>query len=147
MTRVEFFFNVEDKFQKLAELGEKAIAKNVKLMVLAQTDGHATEIAHYLWRLPQQFLPNHPANHPLAAETPIVVDWQGERLLHDEVLINLQHPQPLFFSRFRRLIEIVGSDEEDKAEARVRYKFYRDRGYEIKSYDAAGNGILPVRYD
>ncbi len=141
MTRVEFFFNVEDKFQKLAELSEKAIAKNVKLMVLAETDARATEIAQYLWRLPQQFLPNHSANHPLAAETPIVVDWQGEKLLHDEVLINLQHPQPLFFSRFRRLIEIVGSDEEDKTEARVRYKFYRDRGYEIKSYDAACKGI------
>ena len=46
-----------------------------------------------------------------------------------------------FFSRFRRLIEIVGADEVDKAQARIRYKFYRDRGYEIKSYDAAGKGI------
>lgn len=141
MTRVEFFFNVENKFQKLAELSEKAIAKNVKLMVLAQTDASATEIAQYLWSLPQQFLPNHFVSHPLAAETPLVVDWQGEKLLHDEVLINLQHPQPLFFSRFRRLIEIVGMDEADKINARLRYKFYRDRGYEIKSYDATGKAI------
>ena len=141
MTRVVFFFNVEDKFQKLAELSEKAITKNVKLMVLAQTNEDATKIAHYLWSLPQQFLPNHLATHTLALVTPIVLDWQGEQLVHDEVLINLQHPQPLFFSRFRRLIEIVGVDEADKAQARVRYKFYRDRGYEIKSYDAAGKGI------
>lgn len=141
MTRVEFFFNVEDKFQKLAELSEKAIAKNVKLMVLAQTNADATKIADYLWSLPQQFLPNHLACHALGLVTPIVLDWQGEQLVHDEVLINLQHPQPLFFSRFRRLVEIVGVDEADKAQARVRYKFYRDRGYEIKSYDAAGKGI------
>jgi DNA polymerase-3 subunit chi len=53
----------------------------------------------------------------------------------------LQHPQPVFFSRFRRLIEIVGLDEADKAKARIRYKFYRDRGYEIKNYDAAGKGL------
>ena len=135
MTRVEFFFNVEDKLQKLAELGEKAIAKNVKLMLFAQNNEAATEIQQYLWSLPQQFLPNHLASDALASATPIIIDWQGEQLLHDEVLINLQHPQPLFFSRFRRLIEIVGMDEADKAQARMRYKFYRDRGYEIKSYD------------
>ncbi len=141
MTRVEFFFNVEDKLQKLAELSEKAIAKNVKLLMFTKNKEAASEIQLYLWSLPQQFLPNHLASNALASATPIVVDWQGEQLLHDEVLVNLQHPQPLFFSRFRRLIEIVGLDEADKADARVRYKFYRDRGYEIKSFDAAGKGI------
>lgn len=141
MTRVEFFFNVEDKLQKLAELSEKAIAKNVKLLMFTKNKEAASEIQQYLWSLPQQFLPNHLASNALASATPIVVDWQGEQLLHDEVLVNLQHPQPLFFSRFRRLIEIVGLDEADKADARVRYKFYRDRGYEIKSFDVAGKGI------
>ncbi len=141
MTRVEFFFNVEDKLQKLAELSEKAIAKNVKLLMFVQNNEAATEIQQYLWSLPQQFLPNHLASNALASVTPIIIDWQGEQLLHDEVLINLQHPQPVFFSRFRRLIEIVGVDEADKVQARIRYKFYRDRGYEIKSYDAAGKGI------
>ena len=139
MTRVEFFFNVEDKLQKIAELGEKAIAKNVKLMMFAQNDEVATEIQRYLWSLPQHFLPNHLATDALASSTPIVIDCKGEQLLHDEVLINLQHPQPVFFSRFRRLIEIVGVDEADKSLARIRYKFYRDRGYEIKSYNASGN--------
>lgn len=141
MTRVEFFFNVENKLQKLAELSEKAIAKNVKLMMFVNTDEAAKEIQQYLWGLPHQFLPNHSVNHPLAAQTPIVLGWQAEQLVHDEVLINLQHPQPIFFSRFRRLIEIVGVDEADKVNARLRYKFYRDRGYEIKSYDAAGKAI------
>jgi DNA polymerase-3 subunit chi len=141
MTRVEFFFNVEDKLQKLAELSEKAIAKNVKLLMFTKNKEAATEIQQYLWSLPKQFLPNYLATDALASAATIVVDWQGEKLFHDEVLVNLQHSQPLFFSRFRRLIEIVGVDEADKADARVRYKFYRDRGYEIKSYDAAGKGI------
>ena len=141
MTRVEFFFNVEDKLQKLAELSEKAIAKNVKLLMFVQNNEAATEIQQYLWSLPQQFLPNSLASDASASLMPIIIDWQDEHLLHDEVLINLQHPQPVFFSRFRRLIEIVGVDEADKAQARIRYKFYRDRGYEIKSYDAAGKGI------
>lgn len=141
MTRVEFFFNVEDKLQKLAELSEKAIAKNVKLLMLAKTNEAAIQIQAYLWSLPQQFLPNHPSNHPLVAQTPIIVDWFIDEPPHDEVLINMQHPQPVFFSRFRRLIEIVGMDEEEKVQARIRYKFYRDRGYEIKNYDVLGKNI------
>ena len=54
---------------------------------------------------------------------------------HDEVLINLRPEWPPFFSRFQRLIEIVSLDEEDRSQARARFKFYRDRGYEIKSHD------------
>jgi len=67
--------------------------------------------------------------------------WQREQLIHDDVLVNLQAQHPPFFSRFRRLIEIVGVDEEDKAAARIRYRFYRDRGYEIKSFDVMGNAL------
>ena len=33
------------------------------------------------------------------------------------------------------LSKLVGTDEEDKALARQRFKFYRDRGYEIKHFD------------
>ena len=141
MTRVEFFFNVEDKLQKIAEIGEKAIVKNVKLMMFLQNADLANEVKDYLWALEDKFLPNHAPDEVLASDTPIVVDWQGGQLLHDEVLVNLQHPAPIFFSRFRRLIEIVGVDEQDKVQARSRYKFYRDRGYEIKSYDANSKEI------
>ena len=35
----------------------------------------------------------------------------------------------------QRLIEIVSLDEEDRRRARERYKFYRDRGYEIRTHD------------
>jgi len=62
-------------------------------------------------------------------------------LPHHDVLINLQKDYPPFFSRFTRLIEIVGQDEEDKAHARLRYKFYRDRGYEMRSFDASGAAL------
>ena len=33
------------------------------------------------------------------------------------------------------LIEIVSLDEEDRAQARDRFRFYRDRGYEIRTHD------------
>jgi len=41
------------------------------------------------------------------------------------------------FARFERLVEIVGTDEDNKALARQRYKFYKERGYPLNTFDRA----------
>ena len=51
------------------------------------------------------------------------------------MLINLHAHPPPFFSRFERLAEIVSRDDEDLAAGRERWKFYKARGYEIRSHD------------
>jgi DNA polymerase-3 subunit chi len=43
-----------------------------------------------------------------------------------------------FFSRFERVIEIIGNDAEDSRMGRERFKFYRDRGYELRHIDLTG---------
>ena len=45
---------------------------------------------------------------------------------------------PPFFSRFERLAEIVSLDEADVASGRERWKFYKARGYEIRSFNLVG---------
>ena len=67
--------------------------------------------------------------------TPVIVDTLDSEPLHDEVLLNLRTERPQSFSRFQRLVEIVTHDEADRATARERFKFYRDRGYEIRTHD------------
>ncbi|CAG0985008.1 DNA polymerase III subunit chi [Methylophilaceae bacterium] len=142
MTRIEFFFNVEDKLRKVAELSGAAVGKGRKLMVLTPDRETAARLGHVLWtQAPTGFLPHCRLDHALAAETPILIDWNAGQVPHHDVLINLQQSQPAFFSRFTRLIEIVGADEEDKVHARARYKFYRDRGYELRSFDASGAAL------
>ena len=142
MTRVEFFFNVDSKPAKVAGLAESATKKGRRLMIYAPDETAASSLERYLWTYPPiGFLPNCRADDKLAGQTPVIIDWQGTKLIHDDVLINLQSQHPPFFSRFRRLIEIVGVDEQDKAEARLRYRFYRDRGYEIRSFDVTGASI------
>lgn len=136
MTRVEFYVNVPDKLRKVIELSEGAVARGRRLMVYMPDTESAFKLEGMLWTHPPTgFLPHCRGDDPLAAVTPVIIDWRSEQLAHDDVLINMRSEQPPFFSRFRRLIEIVGPDEADKAEARTRYRFYRDRGYEIKSID------------
>jgi DNA polymerase III subunit chi len=141
MTRVEFFFNVKDKHQKIADLSEKFLLKGLKLMVFVSNAEAVAITQNYLWQQPASFLPNLSLGDELAEVTPIIVDCERDDLVHDEVLINFQHPHPPFFSRFKRLVEIVGIDEADKDEARVRFKFYRDRGYQITVVDDSKAGV------
>ena len=90
-----------------------------------------------LWTTPATgFVPHCAPGDPLAAQTPVIIDCStDDNLLHDEVLINLRPEQPPYFGRYQRLIEIVSLDDGDRAGARDRFRFYRDRGYEIRSHD------------
>jgi len=138
MTRVEFFLNVPDKLAKTAELCERAVAKGRQLTVFTQDAAMTERMQKQLWQLSAtSFLPSAGPDDMESQHASIIVDAIGKRLLQDDILINLQMEHPPFFSRFRYLVELVGVDESDKAAARVRYKFYRDRGYQVKTTDVA----------
>lgn len=144
MTRIEFYSNVTDKQHLLVSLVEKALLKHRQVTVLTENVKSATDVSDGLWQHePASFLPHVMAEHPHAAKTPIIIACkenaagQMDKLIQDELLINLTEQEPQLFSRFTQLIEIVGNDESDKLSARQRYKFYRDRGYEIQHIDHA----------
>lgn len=140
MTRVEFYFNVPDKLAKTVELCEKAVAKGRQLTVFTQDQAMSSVLQQRLWQHSvSSFLPSSTADEAASKFSPIVLTTHGENLLQDDVLINLQTQHPPFFSRFRHLVELVGDDEADKIAARVRFRFYRDRGYEVKSIDVTAN--------
>ena len=112
----------------------------MRLTVYCPDPETANRVDRLLWTTPATgFVPHCGPDDPLAAETPVIVDCRGDNLLHDEVLLNLRPEWPPFFSRFQRLIEIVGLEEEDRAGARERFRIYRDRGYEIRSHDLSKN--------
>jgi DNA polymerase-3 subunit chi len=138
MTRIEFYFNVADKLAKATELCERAVAKGRQLTLFTQNDAMSSSLQQKLWQhSPTSFLPSAYPLDEISAHAPIIVDAAGSHLIQDDILINLKTEHPPFFSRFRYLVELVGNDEDDKVAARQRYKFYRDRGYQVKSTDAA----------
>lgn len=138
MTRVIFYSNVRDKQAALIILVRKALAKRHLVTLFAESEQAAQAYSDVLWQQDStSFLPNVLASHDLANETPVVIDWQDEQLCQDDILVNLTQRQLTVFSRFKQLVELVGIDEHDKALARERFKFYRDRGYEIRHFDEA----------
>lgn len=136
MTQIDFYTHVSDKYQAACMLCAKAIERGNRVLVYT-SDAAATEkMNRLLWIAPATgFIPHCLASDRLAPVTPVIIDHLAESLAHDEILLNLRSEQPSFFSRFHRLIEIVSEDDDDRQAARERFRFYRDRGYELKSHD------------
>ena len=134
MTYIDFYFNVENKFNKIHEILEKEIFRKRKIHISVSDLNAAELLSDFLYTASlTSFLPHTIINHEERA--PVHIDWEY-KLLSDDFLVNLKPDISSFFSRYLRLIEIVSNDEEDKKKARDRLKFYRDRGYEIKLIDA-----------
>jgi DNA polymerase-3 subunit chi len=136
MTRVIFYSNIADKHAALLLLVAKALTKRHFITLFAESEQAANGYSETLWRsVGASFFPNVLASDALATETPVVINWQDDQLCQDDILVNLTQRQLTVFSRFRQLVELVGTDEHDKVLARQRYKFYRDRGYEVQHFN------------
>ena len=66
-----------------------------------------------------------------ADRTLIIITDNLDAVQQDELLVNLADDVPAGFARYQRLFEIVTRQDTDKATARNRMAFYKDRGYPI----------------
>ena len=141
MTEIKFFFNVDNKINFACKLAKKAYEGGRKLVVYAPAPALADEFDRALWTFSQlSFVPHVKSGHPLAAETPIVVARDDAGLAHHEALLNLGDDPPPFFSRFEALREVVLADDEDRARARERARYYKSRGFEVSHMDMKDHG-------
>lgn len=139
MTQIDFYFNVADKFKLAASLSQKAQTQAARMFLYTPDEAATKQVEGLLWSFQQtSFVPHCRSHHALASETSTIVDHESEVLVHDDILLNLRTDCPAFFSRFHRLIEVVGNEESDKVAGRERYRFYLDRGYELRRHDMAG---------
>ncbi len=136
MTRIDFYFEAEDKLQVACRLSAKAAQQKLRVLIYTAGETDAQRIDKLLWTWQATaFLPHCRSGSALAAQTPVLITHDPEDTPHDEVLLNLHPEWPPAFSRFQRLVEIVGREVEDREAARARFRFYRDRGYEIVNHD------------
>jgi DNA polymerase-3 subunit chi len=137
VTTIDFYTQVPDKHDFVRRLCAKALASRARLMLWAADRDACQRLSRMLWSAPATGFVAHVAAHdPLAAVTPVILDCEATTFAHDDVLVNLRAEVPPFFSRFNRLVEIVAAgDEADAAAARTRYRYYRDRGYELRNHD------------
>jgi len=138
MTRIDFYIlpdsETEARLLFACRVIDKAQRLGHQVFVAARDESQAESIDKLLWAFqPESFIP-----HKLQGENqraPVVIGHGDDCDDHHDVLINLADRVPPYFSRFRRLTEVVVQEPQVLACTRDNYKFYRDRGYPIQSHD------------
>lgn len=138
MTTIDFYTHCADPLDVAARLCVKAWQQNGSARVLTGDAATTSALDSLLWTVPATgFVPHCRLRSSVVAETPIVVDHELEHEGPAEVLINLHPAPPPFFARFERLVEIVGISGADTLAGRERWRFYRERGYTMRSHNLA----------
>ena len=140
MTEIAFHFNAPDKLEYACRLLRKAIANSARVVVAGgEQQLHALDQA--LWSFnTQSFVPHcmFDAGHEMLSHSPVVLVTGSElpsSIPHHHVLLNLGQSLVKGFEAFERIIEVVSVDDEDKIQARQRWKHYADRGYSLLRHD------------
>ncbi|MBI5659261.1 MAG: DNA polymerase III subunit chi [Nitrosomonadales bacterium] len=136
MTKIDFYTGSEDKLRTACQLSHKAVQNGVRVLLHTPDEAVAEALDRLLWHYPAvAFIPHCRSHEAQASNMPVVVGNRFESFPHSELLVSLHTSCLPFFSRFERLIEIVGEDAEDVRMGRERFSFYRDRGYEMRHFD------------
>jgi len=138
LTRIDFYHDASDRLRVACRLAAKAAQQNLRVLIYAPDAETARTIDRLLWTTPPtSFVPHCMTHDRMAGETPVLIAGDSDSIPHDDVLVNLSTERPAHFARFQRLVEIVGREDADRAAARDRFRFYRERGYQIYTHDLA----------
>lgn len=139
MTEVAFHFNAPDKLAYACRFARKLVRGDRQLVITAPQPLLDTLDA-MLWSLsPADFIA-----HGGSASTTEVREASPVLLLPDarqhqsarDVLLNLGSEVPAGFGSYQHVVEVVSaSDEQDRQQARERWRHYAARGYAIVRHD------------
>jgi DNA polymerase III subunit chi len=131
VTRVDFYLASEDAPRVACRVAEKAWKLGHKVYVHTKDPTDAQKLDELMWTFRDvAFVP-----HSLTEDAPIRIGHSAPPDGFDSLLVNLADEVPAFFSKFERVAEVVSGDASAKAQARERFRFYRDRGYELETHE------------
>lgn len=136
MTKVDFYTGSADKLRTACQLSHKAMQHGLRTVISLPDAAGLDALDKLLWQYPDTaFIPHCRCDEVDAEKMPVVLCCDNDKFPHHDMLISLHNECVPFFSRFERVIEIIGTDQTDSRLGRERYKFYRDRGYELRHFD------------
>lgn len=151
MTRVDFYLlssRSGTAVSAVCRLCEKAVSVGKRLYLRTPDPGLIDELDGALWSFRQGGFIAHErhSGQPIEApQPPVLIGAVEPPDSHRDILINLGDDVPPWFSSFDRVLEVVADDEALKARSRDRFRFYRERGYELKTFEQNTEGGWQAR--
>lgn len=142
MRQVQFYLLQQESVESLnaeeaqaCELAAQAWRAGKRVLIACENEEQAFLLDEALWaREPDQFVPHNLSGEITSYATPIEISWKGKRnAQRRDLLINLQQTLPEFINSFTQIIDFVPVTEMKKAQARERYKQYRQLGWQLST--------------
>jgi len=141
-TQVDFYLlgaaDPRARLTTACRIAEKACGQGLRVAVRTASPAETAELDELMWTFADRsFVPHAvwPAEPAVAEHTPVLIASGALPDSHRDVLINLGADGPADPSRFGRICEVVGADEDTKRRARIRWRGYRDAGLAPVSHD------------
>jgi DNA polymerase III subunit chi len=137
MTQIDFHIlqdtTLDARWLYVCRFIEKVERLGHSILVTVDNQETAEMLDDLLWSFkPESFIPHQIIGGDEPARVEITYSTTtGE---HCDVLLNLSHQVPDYFSRFARVAEIVIQEANILENTREHYKFYKQRGYPITQH-------------
>ena len=140
LTRIDFYYDVKDILSFASRMVrklyyEKVVSAKHPLVIRCKDQSHCEEVSYSIQNFSKKdFLPCAEFSDKSADLFPIILSTVSEIPLWADdiiVLLNLDTKIEITFSSYCRVIEIVDQAELNRQKGRERYKYYKERGYEI----------------
>lgn len=138
--RVDFYLlndsTEQARWLLTCRLLEKAYLRGHRAFVYCANRQEAESLDELLWTFKDNsFIPHNLQGEGPEPPPPIQIGYQDEPRGFSDILVNLAAEIPSFYSRFRRVIEIVTADETAKELSRNRYREYRAKQCELQTHE------------
>ena len=140
MTRIDFYLTSDisntGKDIAVCKLTHKAFGLGYNVYILTSNPDESAQLDRLLWTFSAgSFIPHGLDTGGTASDLAVLIGQQEPPESRQDVLISLTAGVPDFFSRFRRVVDVVGPTPEAKQRARERYRFYKERGYPLQTHN------------
>ena len=139
MTQIDFYIlpddNSLDALTYACRLIEKVYRLGHDMYIHCGDEATCQYLDNLLWQHGAESFLAHARADQNPACSPVVLGCQEPPAEHGEIMVNLSGDIPAFFSRFRRVAEIVPGKPDDRTKSRQNYLFYKERGYPLKTHN------------
>lgn len=137
MPKIDFYILPEPSVQNClsfaCRLVEKAYKKGHRIYLHTKDQAMAFQLDELLWTYrDESFLPHNILGEGPNQAPPIQIGFGEKPEKQRDILINLSHDVPLFYTQFNRILELITTDNQEAG--RNRYRFYRSQNIEITTH-------------
>ena len=137
--RVDFYLLASDqpdaKWLVACRLLEKAYIRGHRVFVYCDNKQDAEHLDELLWTFrDDSFIPHNLQGEGPEPPPPVQIGYDKEPRGFNDILLNMANSIPLFYGKFKRVMELVTNIEAEKELSRLHYKEYRSQKCELHTH-------------